>query len=58
MQYVSQVTSEPNNLFKFRKIEITELEMIVKQMNDKPGHECVPNRNYLTFRLINQHTTY
>ena len=40
-QYVNQVTCESRNLFKFRKIDITELENIVKQMKNKPDHECL-----------------
>ena len=44
VQYVSQITCEPSNLFKFYKINITELENIVKQMKDKPGQDCVSNK--------------
>ena len=40
----SEVTCEPSNLYKFRKIDITELENIVKQRKDKPDHECVSNK--------------
>ena len=44
MQYISQVRCEPSNLFKFRKINITELENIAKHMKNKPDHECVSNK--------------
>ena len=44
MQCVSQVACEPNNLFKFRKIDITKLDNIVKRMKNKPDHECVSNK--------------
>ena len=33
-----------NNLFKFRRIGIAELENIVKQMKNKPDHESVSNK--------------
>ena len=44
MQYVSQVACEPNNLFKFLRINITELENIVKQMKNKADNECVSHK--------------